>query len=49
MGWQGRAAPTDAHDVGRRQILRNAPLTIRRYLHPLNAANFPCAVAFNKV
>jgi hypothetical protein len=26
MGWQGRAAPTDAHDVGRLQILRNAPV-----------------------
>jgi hypothetical protein len=26
MGWQGRAASTDAHDVGRRQILRNVPL-----------------------
>jgi hypothetical protein len=26
MGGQGRAAPTDAHDVGRRQFLRNAPV-----------------------
>jgi hypothetical protein len=24
-GWQGRAAPTDVYDVGRLQILRNAP------------------------
>jgi hypothetical protein len=28
-GWQGRAAPTDAHDVGRLQILRNAPCEMR--------------------
>jgi hypothetical protein len=30
MGGQGRAAPTDAHDVGRLQILRNVPKNGKR-------------------